>query len=113
MERDLILEIGTEEIPSRFMPQTLKDIAQYAEEEFAEQRLPHGRIEVMGTPRRLVLSVKAVAETQDDLSEEYKGPAWKSAFDGTGNPTRAAVGFAKSKGLAVEDLAKKDINGVE
>ena len=85
----------------------------FAEEEFTEQRLPHGRIEVMGTPRRLVLSVKSVAETQDDLSEEYKGPAWKSSFDGSGNPTRAAMGFAKSKGLAVEDLVKKSINGVD
>ena len=113
MERDLILEIGTEEIPSRFMPQVLKDISQFAEEEFAEQRLPHGRTEVMGTPRRLVLFVHSVAENQEDLSEEYKGPAWKSAFDGSGNPTRAAEGFAKSKGLAVEDLVCKSINGVD
>lgn len=113
MERDLILEIGTEEIPSRFMPSALRDIAQYAEEEFAAQRLGHGRIEVMGTPRRLVLLVRSVAERQEDLSEEHKGPAWKSAFDGTGTPTRAAEGFAKSKGIAVEQLESRNVNGVD
>lgn len=112
MERDLVLEIGTEEIPSRFMPQVLKDINQFAEEEFDALRLQHGRIEVMGTPRRLVLFVYSVAENQNDLSEEYKGPSWKAAFDGMGNPTRAAEGFAKSKGLSVENLVRKEINGV-
>ena len=113
MNRDLILEIGTEEIPSRFMTNALRDIAQYAEEEFAKERIEHGRIEVMGTPRRLVLLVRAVAQTQADLSEEYKGPAWKSAFDGTGCPTRAAEGFAKSKGIPVEQLTVKNVNGVD
>ena len=113
MNRDLILEIGTEEIPSRFMPGALRDIAQFAEEEFAKERLEHGRIEVMGTPRRLVLLVRSVAEKQADLSEEYKGPAWQSAFDGTGNPTRAAEGFAKSKGIPVEQLTAKNVNGVD
>jgi len=113
MAKDLLLEIGTEEIPSRFMPQALKDIAQYAEEEFTQQRLPHGRIDVMGTPCRLVLSVRGVDENQDDLTEEYKGPAWKSSFDGAGNPTRAAQGFAKSKGLEVSELICKSVNGVD
>ncbi len=113
MERDLILEIGTEEIPSRFMPNALRDIAKYADEEFAEQRIEHGRIETLGTPRRLVLFVHSVAENQSDLSEEYKGPAWKSAFDSTGAPTRAAEGFAKSKGIAVEDLVIRSVNGIE
>ncbi|MGI6075348.1 MAG: glycine--tRNA ligase subunit beta [Pyramidobacter sp.] len=113
MARDLILEIGTEEIPSRFMPNALSDMAKYAEEEFVEKRLQHGRIEVMGTPRRLVLLVRDVAEKQDDLSEEYKGPSWKAAFDGSGLPTRAAQGFAKSRGVAVEDLECRSVNGVD
>ncbi len=113
MERDLILEIGTEEIPARFMPQALSDVEQYAREEFDGQRLHHGRVEVLGTPRRLVLYVHSVAETQDDLSEEYKGPSWKAAFDGMGNPTRAAAGFAKGKGVAVENLVSKSVNGVD
>ena len=113
MTRDLILEIGTEEIPSRFMPDALADMAKHAEEEFAEKRLQHGRVEVMGTPRRLVLLVRDVAEKQDDLSEEYKGPSWKAAFDGTGAPTRAAQGFAKSRGVAVEDLECRSVNSVD
>jgi glycyl-tRNA synthetase beta chain len=113
MERDLILEIGTEEIPSRFMPSALADIAKCAEEDFEAQRLDHGRIEVMGTPRRLVLFVHSVADKQKDLSEDYKGPSWKAAFDSTGAPTRAAEGFAKSKGIAVEDLECRSVNGVD
>ncbi len=113
MERDLLLEIGTEEIPSRFMPDVLRDIASYAEQEFAEARIEHGRIETMGTPRRLVLKVHSVAENQNDLAEEYRGPAWKNAFDAVGNPTRAAEGFAKSRGVAVEDLVSRDVNGIQ
>jgi glycyl-tRNA synthetase beta chain len=113
MERDLILEIGTEEIPSRFMPSALADIAKFAEEEFETQRIEHGRIEVMGTPRRLVLLVYNVASKQKDLSEEYKGPSWKAAFDSTGAPTRAAEGFAKSRGIPVENLECRSVNGVD
>ncbi len=112
MERDLLLEIGTEEIPARFMPKALCDMAAYAEEEFAANRIEHGRIETMGTPRRLVLKIHSIAENQNDLSEEYRGPAWKSAFDAVGNPTRAAEGFAKSRGVAVEDLVQRDVNGI-
>lgn len=113
MDRNLILEIGTEEIPARFMPNALRDLEKFAGEEFAEQRLEHGRIEVLGTPRRLVLRIRDVAERQTDLTEEFKGPAWKSAFDGEGLPTRAAQGFAKRTGVAVENLEPRKIKGVE
>ncbi len=113
MERDLLLEIGTEEIPARFMPNVLRDIAIYAEEEFVAARIEHGRIETMGTPRRLVLKIHSVAENQNDLSEEYRGPARKNAFDAVGKPTRAAEGFAKSRGVAVEELKVREVNGVE
>ncbi|MEA3285572.1 MAG: glycine--tRNA ligase subunit beta [Synergistota bacterium] len=109
---NLILEIGTEEIPSRFMPRALRELADIASAEFSEARISCGNIETYGTPRRLVLSIKKLNSRQDDLSEEFKGPAWKSAFDGNGTPTRAAVGFAKSKNIEVEDLEKRDVNGV-
>ncbi len=113
MERDLLLEIGTEEIPSRFMPNALRDLAAAAEEEFAVSRIEHGRIETMGTPRRLVLKIHSVAENQNDQSEEYRGPARKNAFDAVGTPTRAAEGFARSRGVAVEDLQVREVNGIE
>ena len=104
MEKNLILEIGTEEIPARFMERALSDIASFAAEEFAEKRIAYGHIDVYGTPRRLVLSVRSVAERQNDLVEEFKGPSCKSAFDMSGEPTRAAKGFAKGKGIDVSDL---------
>lgn len=113
MDRDnLILEIGTEEIPSRFMAGALNDLADRIEAELAEFRLDHGAINTYGTPRRLVLSVKELASSQSDLTESFKGPAWNNAFDGSGTPTRAALGFAKSKGMEVEDLEKRDVDGV-
>lgn len=113
MEKDLILEVGTEEIPARFMPNALNDIAKYAEEEFTENRISHGRIEALGTPRRLVLFVHSVADRQDDLSKEFKGPSCKAAFDMSGAPTRAAMGFAKSKGVTVDQLEIRSVNSVD
>lgn len=113
MDRNLLLEIGTEEIPSRFIPNALKDIAKFAEEEFAERRIEHGRIETMGTPRRLVLTVRNVAPAQSDLEESFKGPAWKSSFDANGVPTKAAEGFAKSRGVSVEDLEIRKVGKVD
>ncbi len=108
---NLILEIGTEEIPSRFMASALNDLADKIRAELAEFRLDHGSINTYGTPRRLVLSVKGLASSQSDLVESFKGPAWNSAFDGSGIPTRAALGFAKSKGIEVEELEKRDVDG--
>ena len=108
---NLVLEIGTEEIPSRFMTKALEDLALAAESELSDARIDHGAINAYGTPRRLVLSIKAIADRQRDLEESFKGPAWSNAFDGTGNPTRAAVGFAKSKGIEVENLEKRDVDG--
>ncbi|PIE54107.1 MAG: glycine--tRNA ligase subunit beta [Dethiosulfovibrio peptidovorans] len=110
--RNLILEIGTEEIPSRFMAQALADLRNLACSELDEARIPYGSVETYGTPRRLVLSVKEVAPLQNDLTESFKGPAWSNAFDGSGTPTRAAVGFAKSKGIDVDELERRDVNGV-
>ncbi|SMG44834.1 glycine--tRNA ligase subunit beta [Dethiosulfovibrio salsuginis] len=109
---NLVLEIGTEEIPSRFMTKALEDLVLAGEAEFKESRIDHGAIKTYGTPRRLVLSVKGLSDRQSDLMESFKGPAWSNAFDGSGNPTRAAQGFAKSKGIEVNDLEKRDVDGV-
>ena len=110
---DLLFEIGTEEIPARFMPKTLADLAQFAEEELTGAHIAHGEIKAQATPRRLVLTVKDAAERQDDAVEISKGPAKASAFDAEGNPTKAAQGFARSRGVAVEELKIQQIGNAE
>jgi glycyl-tRNA synthetase beta chain len=112
-KRDLLLELGTEEIPARFMQWVVAEIEKIAEKAFSGARISYGSIQANGTPRRIVLQVRGLAEGQEDLTEEYKGPAWRQAFDGTGAPTKAALGFARSKGVDVEDLVLREVDGVE
>jgi len=95
--RDLLLEIGTEEIPSRFIPVVLREAAGRSEEELKAERISFERIQTFGTPRRLVLLVRGVAENQEDMVEEFKGPSWSAAFDLSGNPTKAAKRFCKKQ----------------
>ncbi len=104
MGKELLLEIGTEEIPAAFFPKALTDMEEIARRELADNRIPHGAIKTMGTPRRLFLAVQDVAERQDDQVTEKLGPARRVCFDNTGNPTPAASGFARGQGLAVSEL---------
>ena len=106
---DLLLEIGTEEIPAKFMPQSLAQLAKITKEKLDENRLGYGKIAVWGTPRRLSLYVYDLADCQSDLAEEVRGPAVKAAYDQEGKPTKAAVGFAKGQGVEVESLITKDL----
>lgn len=110
---DLLFEIGTEEIPARFMPKALADLEQYAEEELNGAHLQHGAVKAECTPRRLVITVKDVASRQDDAVEISKGPLRSQAYDGDGNPTKAANGFARSRGVGVADLKVQTIGGAE
>jgi glycyl-tRNA synthetase beta chain len=103
----ILLEIGTEEVPSRFLPQAIEDLSTIAEKTFKEYRIDHADIAVCATPRRLSLMVNNVAESQQDNVKEVFGPAKAAAYDNAGNPTRAAVGFASSLGLTVADLKLK------
>ena len=111
--RDLLFEIGTEEIPARFMPKTLEDIKTYAEEEFNSAHIEHGGIVVRCTPRRLVLTAAAVAEAQQDSVETAKGPSKAAAFDKDGKPTKAAEGFARGHGVSVADLKIQKIGSAD
>ena len=104
MPRNLLLEIGTEEIPARFMESALVQLKNLAQETLSEERIEFTEIMVYGTPRRLALLVQGVAEQQNEKVEEVKGPSRKAAFDAEGRPTKAAQGFARSQGVAVEDL---------
>ncbi len=101
---DLFLEIGTEEIPSGFLGRAFEDLCRLAKKTFGEARIAHGEVRALGTPRRLVLAVSDVAETQESLEERVMGSAKSVAYDESGNPSKAALGFAKGQGVAVESL---------
>ncbi|PKQ20606.1 MAG: glycine--tRNA ligase subunit beta [Actinobacteria bacterium HGW-Actinobacteria-6] len=111
MSRDLIFEIGSEEIPSAPLYSAITQLKERAEKAFADAHLEYGTITVYGSPRRLALSVTDLAEQQQDVTLRHKGPASKAAFDAEGNPTKAAEGFARGKGLAVTDLTIEDVEG--
>ncbi|MBS4217119.1 glycine--tRNA ligase subunit beta [Bacillus sp. FJAT-49711] len=112
-KRDLLLEIGIEEMPARFINKAIRELGQKIEEWFQENKISFQEVNLFSTPRRLAVLVKEVAESQNDTEEELKGPAKKILFDGEGNWSKAAIGFAKSNGLSVDDLYFKDIKGVE
>ena len=106
--RDLLFEIGTEEIPASFLKPSLEQLRDNFSRKTSELKLPHGAVKVLGTPRRLTLLVKDVQEKQKDILEELLGPSKKASFDEDGKPSRAAEGFARSKGVQVSDLTTVD-----
>ena len=108
MGKELLFEIGTEEIPSTYMPGLLDALEEGAVRAFGEARLDFEGLSVFGTPRRLVLHVADLAERQNPLSEEILGPPVSAAFDKDGNPTKAALGFARTNGVDVSALERKD-----
>lgn len=108
MAKDLLFEIGTEEIPARFMEPALKQMKELADTGLKNLRLEYSQINVYGTPRRLALYVQQLDETQADLAEEVKGPSEKAAYDAQGNPTKAVLGFARGQGVNVEDLMVRE-----
>jgi glycyl-tRNA synthetase beta chain len=101
---ECLLEIGVEELPSHFVTPALRSLAESAARLFEEQRLAHGPVKTFGTPRRLVLVVEHLATRQTPAETVAMGPPKAVAFDPTGQPTKAAVGFAASHGVAVTDL---------
>lgn len=103
----LLLEIGTEEIPARFIPKATADLKDLAADIFEEYRIDYGAIKTFATPRRLVLMVSGISMMQRDVTKEVYGPAKKAAFDEQGNPTKAAVGFANSLGINTSALTIK------
>ena len=113
MARNLLFEIGVEEIPARFMEGSINGLVNAAKKSLKEARLDFENVRGMGTPRRLTLFVDGLAESQGDLKEELKGPAKKAAYDSEGNPTKALQGFLRSKGLTEEDITIKEIKGGE
>ena len=110
MER-LLFEIGTEEIPANFMSGILAQLKELGEKKLIEQRIPFTGTKVYGTPRRMAFVVEGVSETQADSTVEAKGPSVKIAFVGGqpgGEPSKAALGFARGQGVDAKDLVVRD-----
>lgn len=101
---ELLFEIGTEEIPAGYIQPALQFLAESAGAHLRELGLAYGGIRTMGTPRRLALAVYDLQEKQPDRVVEHTGPSKKAGFDDHGNPSRAAIGFARSRGVDVTDL---------
>jgi glycyl-tRNA synthetase beta chain len=101
---ELLLEIGTEELPYQFVGAALHALRHAAETLLAEQRLSYGTLRTLGTPRRLVLLVEGLASRQAPAVKETMGPSKAVAFDQSGQPTKAAIGFAASQGVSVQAL---------
>ncbi|KUG04338.1 glycyl-trna synthetase beta chain [hydrocarbon metagenome] len=113
MAKDLLFELGVEELPSAYMSKALKDFENMARKKFDEARLKYSELKVYGTPRRLTLFIASMEEMQQDAIIENRGPKKAIAFDKEGNPSPAAQGFARGQGVRVEDLLVKEVDGVE
>ena len=113
MNNYLLLEVGVEELPSRFGQTTLNQIENNLSKLLNEQRVSFKEIKKYATPRRLTFVIEELAEKASDLEEEVKGPAKKIAVDDEGNFTKPALGFMKSKGLNPENIYFKEIGNTE
>ena len=105
---DFLFEIGVEELPAGDVDSALDQLEILAPKLFSDLRLAHGDLKIYATPRRLVVSARALAARQTDLEQVAKGPSADRAFDAEGKPTKAAEGFARGKGVRVEDLRVED-----
>lgn len=111
--RPVVFEIGTEELPPSEARSARRQLADAVATQLAASRLPHGDVEVLATPRRLVAFVRDVAAREPDHVRVVKGPRVSAAFGADGEPTRAAQGFARSQGLTVDQLERDTIGGNE
>ena len=108
---DFLLEIGTEELPAADLQSAFEQLKNRVPQMLDEQRLSHGEISVLGTPRRLVVIIRKLATRQHAKESLVKGPPANRAYDAAGQPTRAAEGFAQSRGLSMSELETREIDG--
>ncbi len=101
---DLLFEIGTEEIPASYVPPVLEQLHKIAAESLTNHRISFGDIETLGTPRRITLSIKDIKTLQESQETEVVGPPKRIAYDENGEPTKAAIGFAKTQGVELSAL---------
>lgn len=107
MTKDLLLEIGTEEMPANILPGTIAQLQELAETKLKEARLSFGKVAIYATPRRLAVLVADAAEKQADEAVKKRGPSIQAAYDADGQPTRAAQGFARGAHIDPADLVKE------
>jgi len=105
---NVILEIGTEEIPAQYMENALKDLNRLAKKYLEETRINYKEIKVYGTPRRLILFIFHINEKQEDVFQKIKGPAYSIAYNKDSQPQKSALKFAQNQGVNVEDLIIED-----
>ncbi|UYO07363.1 glycine--tRNA ligase subunit beta [Paenibacillus sp. PSB04] len=113
MSKDLLFEIGLEEVPARFLRAAMEQLEERMVKWLEQSRIAYGEVHSYATPRRLAVLVKSVAEKQEDVQEEVKGPSRKIALDENGNWSKAALGFARGQGVDPEQFTFKELNGVE
>ena len=101
---ELLFEIGTEEIPASYVPPALEQLREVATDSLTEHRIPFGEIQAFGTPRRITLAIKDIKTLQESQETEVVGPPKSIAYDENGEPTKAAIGFAKTQGVEISDL---------
>jgi len=107
----LLLEIGTEELPAADLESAMQQLREKMPQMLADARLGFNDVRVLGTPRRLAVYVRALSPLQADEERLVKGPPAEVAFDQQGQPTKAALGFAKAQGVSVDDLQRRDYEG--
>lgn len=105
---NVVLEIGTEEIPAQYMENSLKDLNRLAKKYLEESRIKYKEIKVYGTPRRLILFIFHIKEKQEDIFQKNKGPAYSIAYNKNSQPQQPALKFAQSQGVNVKDLIVED-----
>ncbi|NSR37501.1 glycine--tRNA ligase subunit beta [Enterococcus faecalis] len=113
MAKDLLLEIGLEEMPAHVVTPSRIQLEEKVIKFLDEHHLDYETVQSFATPRRLAVKVTAIPEKQADVEEEVKGPAKKIALDAEGNWSKAAQGFVRGQGVTTEDIVFKELKGVE
>ncbi|WP_085991880.1 glycine--tRNA ligase subunit beta [Oceanobacillus senegalensis] len=111
MTKDVLFEIGLEELPARFVDDAEKQLLEKTKDWLNDLRISFEKITTYSTPRRLAVLINGIAEFQETIEEEAKGPAVKIAKDGNGDWTKAAIGFTKGQGKTVDDIYTKEVKG--
>ena len=111
--KDILLEIGLEELPARYVTDSMNQLADKVRNWLETMKINYRELKAFSTPRRLAVLVLDVAGTQEDVSEEAKGPARKIAQNDDGEWSKAAIGFSRGQGMSVDDIYYKEINGIE
>lgn len=105
---ELLLELGMEELPASFVERAFQQLLSEVLKRLDDEAISHGSGEALGTPRRLIIRVLDVSETQPDRTAQVRGPALRAAYDENGNPSKALEGFCRGQGVTTESLTKDE-----